>query len=71
MVMVRRTKIRRSSVSPDVYAEFMSPTAMIKPVEHLSPFEKVLVFENALLRARYELRAEGKKWRHLTLRAVR
>jgi len=44
---------------------------MIKPVEHLSPFEKVLVFENALLRARYELRAEGKKWRHLTLRAVR
>lgn len=71
MVMVRRTTIRRSSVSPDVYAEFMAPTPMVKPVEHLSPFDKVVVFENALLRARYELRAEGKKWRHLTLRAVR
>lgn len=70
VVVMRKTIVRPANVSV-IDPDFFEPTPMVRAVESLTPVEKVQVLEAALLRARYELRQEGRKWRHLKLSAIR
>ncbi len=68
LVVVRHTTVRPAAVLEPLEVIIVEPTPMVRAVESLTPVEKVRALEGALLRARYELKAEGRKWRHLKLR---
>ena len=70
VVVMRRTTVRPATVGV-IDPILLAPTPMVRAIESLSPVEKVEILQNALARARYELRSEGRKWRNVKLTAVR